>query len=290
MQSCFLLAYIFLAPFVGPLADGFAKSRVMLVSNALKLGGAIAITFGLNPLLGYAIIGIGAAAYSPAKYGTLSDMFPSLLLVKANGFLEGSTIVAILLGVSIGGKLSDVSVHALFYLCIFIYFTAGICNLFIPIFAATAKFSLLQCGDYAKNYWRTFTHFIRQPTAALSLIGTTSFWSVGISLRLLLFAWLPFMFANNSNAMPALLMGALSIGIALGALGAGFWIDLGHIKRVLIPGFAVRRFCNFRHRRRLHFHLLDVAIVRIEFRPRREHVSCRKYFVASQFLIENILI
>lgn len=239
LQAAFLVAYIVLAPYVGPFADGFAKSRVMLISNTLKLLGAIAMAFGLNPVLGYSIIGVGAAMYSPAKYGILAEMFSADSLVRANGFLEGSTIVAILLGVTVGGSLSDASLHILFLLCILTYFAAGICNFFIPYIAPQAIFSFGKLKQYTKNYRQAFIDFIRKPAAAFSLLGTTTFWSVGTVLRLLLFSWVPFMFANNSNTLPATLMGALSVGIVFGATSAGIWIDLKHVKRVIVPGFLL---------------------------------------------------
>ena len=99
LQEFFVVPFILLAPFVGQFADAFPKGRVMLVANLIKLSGALAMVSGVNPLTAYALIGIGAAMYSPAKYGILSQMFGPAVLVRANGMMEGSTIVAILLGV-----------------------------------------------------------------------------------------------------------------------------------------------------------------------------------------------
>ncbi|MCD6047641.1 MAG: major facilitator superfamily 1 [Gammaproteobacteria bacterium] len=237
LQASFLIAYIILAPYVGPLADGCAKSRVMLFSNALKFFGAVAMFYGFDPLLCYAVIGVGAAAYSPAKYGILIEMFPASLLVRANGYLEGSTIVAILLGVTIAGKMADISLIFLFFFCALLYFAAGVINLFIPKIQPLHTFSLLQLKTYTLQFWGKFTYFIRQTPARFSLMGTTTFWSVGTSLRLILFAWIPFIFFKENNALPSTLMGTLSIGIVAGALLAGQWIDLSHVKRVLLPGF-----------------------------------------------------
>ncbi len=239
LQSSFLVAFIVFAPYVGPLADGYPKSRIMLLGNTLKLLGALGMTFGLNPLLAYAIIGVGAAVYSPAKYGILAEMFPENLLIRANGYLEGSTIVAILLGVSLSGRLADLSLIILFWACVLIYFIASVINIFIPKIPPRAQFLLLKFPQYTYGFWSAFTSFILKAPAQFSLMGTTTFWSVGTSLRLILFAWVPFMFLKDSNALPAALMGALSIGIVGGALLAGAWIDLTHIKRALVPGFLL---------------------------------------------------
>src|SRR5512135_3536308 len=107
IQESFVVPFILLAPFVGQIADGFPKGRVMLMANLLKLVGALAMASGVNPLTAYGLIGIGAAIYSPAKYGILAQMFGPAALVRANGMMEGSTIVAILLGVILGGWLAD---------------------------------------------------------------------------------------------------------------------------------------------------------------------------------------
>lgn len=107
LQMVFVGAYILFAPFVGQVADSFAKGRVMMFANGLKLLGAASICFGINPFLGYTLVGVGAAAYSPAKYGILGELTTGSKLVKANGLMEASTIAAILLGSVAGGVLAD---------------------------------------------------------------------------------------------------------------------------------------------------------------------------------------
>ena len=101
----FALFYVVLAPFVGALADARPKGNVMFISNAIKVAGCLMMLFGSHPLLAYAIVGLGAAAYSPAKYGILTELLPSSQLVKANGWIEGLTIASIILGVLLGGQL-----------------------------------------------------------------------------------------------------------------------------------------------------------------------------------------
>jgi len=132
LQAFFVIPFILLAPFVGALADAFPKGRVMLFANGLKLTGAASMAAGLHPLLCYAMAGVGAAAYSPAKYGILSQLFGPDKLVKANGMLEGSTIVAILLGVLVGGWLADQSLTWAFTGVIGVYTLAAVINLLIP--------------------------------------------------------------------------------------------------------------------------------------------------------------
>ena len=109
LQMVFVGAYILFAPFVGQVADSFAKGRVMMFANGLKLLGAASICFGINPFLGYTLVGVGAAAYSPAKYGILGELTTGSKLVKANGLMEASTIAAILLGSVAGGVLTGMS-------------------------------------------------------------------------------------------------------------------------------------------------------------------------------------
>jgi hypothetical protein len=101
----FALFYVILAPFVGAFADALPKGKVMFISNAIKVVGCLLMLFGSHPLMAYAIVGLGAAAYSPAKYGILTELLPPSQLVKANGWIEGLTIASIILGVLLGGQL-----------------------------------------------------------------------------------------------------------------------------------------------------------------------------------------
>ncbi len=101
----FALFYVVLAPVVGAFADALPKGRVMFISNSIKVVGCLLMLFGHHPLLAYAVVGLGAAAYSPAKYGILTELLPASQLVKANGWIEGLTIMSIILGVLLGGQL-----------------------------------------------------------------------------------------------------------------------------------------------------------------------------------------
>ena len=136
LQEFFVLAFVLLAPFAGPFADALPKGRVMILSNGLKLSGAVAMISGVHPLLAYGMVGAGAAAYSPAKYGILSELVTAERLVKANSLMEGSTIVAILLGVGSGGWLADQSVPLGLWSVAGCYFAAMSANLSIPTLSA----------------------------------------------------------------------------------------------------------------------------------------------------------
>src|SRR6202008_3075260 len=121
-----------LAPFVGPFADSMPKGRVMLIANGLKLAGALGMCVGFNPFLAYGLVGLGAAAYSPAKYGILSELTSAEHLVKANGLMESSTIAAILAGAIAGGTLADWNVRGALAAVSLCYALAAVANLFIP--------------------------------------------------------------------------------------------------------------------------------------------------------------
>src|SRR5271163_317537 len=132
LQEFFVAAYIVLAPFAGPLADCLPKGRAMLIANGLKFVGALGICVGVNPFLAYGLVGIGAAAYSPAKYGILSELTSAEQLVKANSLIESSTIAAILVGAIAGGMLADWNVYGTLAAVTVTYAAAAAANLLIP--------------------------------------------------------------------------------------------------------------------------------------------------------------
>ena len=239
LQEFFVVAFILLAPFVGPFADGFPKGRVMLIANLLKLLGASAMMIDLNPLLAYGLVGVGAAAYSPAKYGILSELVSAEKLVKANGLIEGSTIVAILLGAVLGGKLADSSVSmALFAICA-CYVLAAIANTFIPRLAVARPDTKLSPPKMVKEFLEVLKVLSTNKDARFSLIGSSVFWGTGSTLRLLLVAWAPVVLGINDLSMPANLSGAVAIGIAIGAALAANFIRLDHVNRVLPAGLLI---------------------------------------------------
>jgi LPLT family lysophospholipid transporter-like MFS transporter len=239
LQESFVVPFILLAPFVGQLADAFPKGRVMLVSNLLKLSGALAMVSGINPLTAYALIGIGAAMYSPAKYGILSQMFGADALVRANGMMEGSTIVAILLGVIFGGWLADHSLAWAFTGILAAYCIAAIANLFIPSLPAEKSGASFQPWMLIMKFISSLSSLFKHQDTRFSLLGTSLFWGSGTTLRLMLFAWVPVALLITDNQTPANLMGAVSIGIVLGAISAGLWISLANVNRAMIGGLLL---------------------------------------------------
>jgi MFS transporter, LPLT family, lysophospholipid transporter len=239
LQESFVLAFILLAPFVGPFADGFPKGRVMLIANIIKLLGASAMFVGVNPLVAYGMVGIGAAAYSPAKYGILSELVLADKLVKANGLMEGSTIVAILLGAVLGGKLADISVSiALISICS-CYFLAAIANTFIPRLPVARPDTKFQPLKLAKEFFDALKILSFNKDARFSLIGSSIFWGTGSTLRLLLIAWVPVALSMSDLSMPANLSGAVAIGIAIGAVLAAKFVTLNNVNRVLPAGLLI---------------------------------------------------
>ena len=239
LQMVFVLAYILLAPFVGHFADRFPKGRVMMVANSLKLLGVIAIGVQLSPFLGYSLVGIGAAAYSPAKYGILSELLPSKQLVKGNGLMEASTIAAILLGSVSGGLLADWHVSTALLVCAIIYALAVMANVMIPKLAAARpqgnyhpKHLLQQFSQACQTLWQ-------DKACRFSLIGTSMFWGAGVTLRFLLVIWVPYALGIQDNTTPTTLNAMVAIGIVVGAFLAAKCVSLQHAGKVLPAGIAV---------------------------------------------------
>ncbi|HEY8117884.1 MAG TPA: lysophospholipid transporter LplT [Methylophilaceae bacterium] len=243
LQEFFVVAFIVLAPFVGPFADTLPKGRVMLIANAMKFIGAAAMLSGLHPLLAYGMVGIGAAAYSPAKYGILSELVSADKLVKANSMMEGSTIVAILLGAIVGGALASQSVSGALTAITSCYLVAAGANLLIPRLPPAHPINHFS----APVLFRDFIHALRvlfsNADARVSLIGTSVFWGAGSTLRFLLVAWVPVALTISDDAkalsMAANLSGAVAIGIALGAVAAAKFVNLKTINRALPAGILI---------------------------------------------------
>jgi LPLT family lysophospholipid transporter-like MFS transporter len=177
--------------------------------------------------------------YSPAKYGILSQMFGPASLVRANSMMEGSTIVAILLGVLAGGWLADYSLNWAFIGVMSSYGLAAVANLFIPRLPTEnvdAHFNPLRL---IRQFMTSLAILFKNPDSRFSLLGTSVFWGSGTTLRLMLFAWVPAALFLTDNQTPANLMGAVSIGIVLGAVGAGLWVSLANVNRALLGGLLL---------------------------------------------------
>jgi LPLT family lysophospholipid transporter-like MFS transporter len=239
LQESFVLPFVLLAPFVGQIADRYPKGRVMLIANLLKLIGALAMSSGMAPLGSYGLIGIGAAMYSPAKYGILSQMFGVATLVRANGMMEGSTIVAILLGVILGGWLADHSLGWAFAGVMMAYGLAAFANLFIPRLPAESNEASFHPWRLVREFLAALSLLFKNADSRFSLLGTGVFWGSGTTLRLMLFAWVPAALLITDNQTPANLMGVVSIGIVAGAALAGMWISLANVNRALVGGLLL---------------------------------------------------
>ncbi len=239
LQEFFILAFIVFAPFVGPFADSFPKGRVMMLGNGLKFFGAAAMLAGLNPWLAYGLVGLGAAAYSPAKYGILRQLVSTEQLVKANSLMEGSTIIAILLGAVAGGILADISVQLALVSITACYLLAALSNLMIPRLAAEHPLQRADLQALVMDFRHALSTLLRNRDARFSLAGTSLFWGSGSTLRFLLVAWVPVALLISDNKTPANLSGVVAVGIALGALLAARYITLPTVNRALYPGLVL---------------------------------------------------
>ncbi|MBD1226093.1 lysophospholipid transporter LplT [Xenorhabdus griffiniae] len=239
LQIVFVLAYIILAPFVGQIADRFSKGRVMLFSNGVKLLGAISICIDINPFLGYTLVGIGAAAYSPAKYGILGELTDGGRLVKANGMMEASTIAAILIGSVAGGFLSDISLVLALGLCALLYGAAVVSNFFIPRLAAAREGKGWNPTKMLVDFMTVCVTLWRHQETRFSLVGTSLFWGAGITLRFLLVAWVPVVLGIDGNTTPTLMNAIVAIGIIVGAGLAARFITLKTVRRCMPAGILI---------------------------------------------------
>lgn len=239
LQQFFVIAFILLAPFVGPFADTIPKGRVMLIANGLKFLGAAAMLAGIHPLLAYSMVGMGAAAYSPAKYGILSELVSTSKLVKANSMMEGSTIVAILIGAVIGGLLADYSVVGALSAITGSYLLAMVANLFIPRLPPAHPLNHYSPRILTSDFIQALNTLFRDKDARFCLLGTGAFWGAGATLRLLLVAWVPAALLITDLSTAANLSGAVAIGIALGAFAAARLVTLKTINRTLPAGILI---------------------------------------------------
>ena len=239
LQMVFVGAYIIFAPFVGQVADSFPKGRVMMFANGLKLLGAASICFGFNPFIGYTLVGIGAAAYSPAKYGILGELTTGDKLVKANGLMESSTIAAILLGSVAGGVLADWHVLAALGVCAVVYGGAVVANLFIPKLPVARPGQSWRVKPMTGSFFNACRVLWRNGETRFSLMGTSMFWGAGVTLRFLLVLWVPVALGITDNATPTYLNAMVAIGIVVGAGAAAKLVTLETVARCMPAGILI---------------------------------------------------
>ncbi len=242
LQQTFLIAYIVLAPFVGAVADGFSKGRVMLLANTLKFLSVAFLLVGGNPFIAYGMVGVGACIYSPAKYGILKEITGEERLVKANAMIEGSTIAAILIGVVVGGVLADFATNSdsfslVIALTLAIYLLASLSNLLIPKLPPLHKQNIRPLA-LLSQFFLDFKTLWGDFSARLALMGTSLFFAVGATMRFLLIAWVPQALGITDNATPAEMNAVVAVGIVIGS-GLASRIPLQHAHRVLSAGMGM---------------------------------------------------
>ena len=259
LQEAFVASYIVLAPFVGAFADSLPKGRVMLISNTIKLCGCLTMLAGVNPLIAYGVAGFGAAAYSPAKYGILTEYLPPAKLVLANSWMEGLTVLAIILGAVIGGLLVspeiagpmlqwwdvplidtgiDTPPELAISVSLGLYFIAALFNLYIPRVPIDHKPLSKNPAFLVKEFAHCFKLLWKDPLGQVSLGVTTLFWGAGATLRLLVLAWAAVALHYDMGAA-ARLTAWVAIGIAIGAILAARFVKLEHSVKVLPVGIAM---------------------------------------------------
>nr|WP_318383864.1 lysophospholipid transporter LplT [uncultured Enterobacter sp.] len=239
LQMVFVGAYILFAPFVGQVADSFPKGRVMMVANGLKLLGAGSICLGVNPFIGYTLVGVGAAAYSPAKYGILGELTTGDRLVKANGLMESSTIAAILLGSVAGGKLADWHVLAALGVCALAYAGAVVANLLIPALPAARPGQSWRFRPMTASFFTACRSLWHDGETRFSLVGTSLFWGAGVTLRFLLVLWVPVVLGITDNVTPTYLNAVVAVGIVVGAGVAAKLVTLETVARCMPAGILI---------------------------------------------------
>ena len=258
LKTCFTVSYVALAAFVGAFADSMPKWRVMFISNGIKILGCSLMFFDMHPLLAYAVVGLGAAAYSPAKYGILTEYLPHRLLVVANGWIEGLTVAAIILGVVLGGALIrpeiaqallafdfpmiDTGVHTVAEMTLVIigtlYLVAALFNLYIPDTGVAHK-------PLKKNpvyLFHEFNHCLKllwhDRLGQISLAVTTLFWGAGATLQFIVLEWAKAALTLDLSKA-SLLQGVVAVGVAVGAVLAARMITLRKSVRVIPLGIAM---------------------------------------------------
>jgi MFS transporter, LPLT family, lysophospholipid transporter len=254
----FALFYVVLAPFVGAFADSVPKGKVMFVSNSIKVVGCLMMLFGTHPLMSYAIVGLGAAAYSPAKYGILTELLPPSQLVKANGWIEGLTISSIILGVLLGGQLVgkklsmlllsvdmpgvqtgiDTPPEAAIAAIVLLYVLAATFNLYIPRTDAPLQPMLRHPLRLVRDFSDCNARLWNDKLGQISLATTTLFWGVSGNLRYIVLAWAAAALSYNTT-QAATLVGVVAIGTAVGAVVASMTMRLDKATGVIPMGIAM---------------------------------------------------
>jgi len=258
LKLFFTVSYVLLAAFVGAFADSMPKGRVMFISNAIKIVGCLMMFMGIHPLLAYAVVGLGAAAYSPAKYGILTELLPHRLLVVANGWIEGLTVIAIIVGTAVGGllvkpefaqallsfdfPLIETGIDSIPEMCIaiigVIYVTAAIFNLYIPDTGVDHRMLKKNPLYLIHDFNHSLMLLWRDKLGQISLAVTTLFWGAGATLQFIVIKWAEAaLHLDLSKA--SMLQGVVAVGVAVGAALAAKMISMRQSVKVIPLGIAM---------------------------------------------------
>jgi len=258
LKLFFVLSYVLLAAFVGAFADSRPKGNVMFITNTIKFVGCVVMLFGSHPLLSYAIVGLGAAAYSPAKYGILTELLPPERLVAANGWIEGLTVGSIILGTVLGGVLISVGVssrllsfdfpiietgidspaEAAILIIMVIYIIAALINLKIPDTGARYVAQKTNPIELVQDFAHCFRTLWNDRLGQISLAVTTLFWGAGATLQFIVLKWAE-VALNMSLSQGAILQAISAFGVAGGAIWAASRIPLKQSLKVLPYGVVM---------------------------------------------------
>jgi len=258
LKFFFVVSYVLLAPFVGAFADRLPKGTVMFISNTIKIAGCAMMLFEVDPLAAYALVGLGAAAYSPAKYGILTEYLPHSKLVFANGWIEGLTVASIILGVMLGGLLIrpgvadvllgvdlpftklgiDTPPEAAIAIIIAVYALAAYFNLHIPRTSTPLKPLPAHPMETLRDFARCVNSLWRDKLGQISLAVTTLFWGAGATLQFIVIDWSAAALGYNLSDA-SILQGVCALGIALGAVAASLRVRLDQAMRVIPLGIAM---------------------------------------------------
>ena len=258
LKFFFVVSYVVLAPYVGAFADRLPKGKVMFIANSIKIVGCVMMLFNVDPLIAYAVVGLGAAAYSPAKYGILTEYLPHSKLVVANGWIEGLTVASIILGTMFGGLLIhsqvagtllafdlpfldtsiDTAAEAAIAVIVVVYGVAAVFNLHVPDTGVGLKPLPANPADTLKDFVRCVDSLWKDKLGQISLAVTTLFWGAGATLQFIVIEWARTALGFDLSKA-AILQGVTAFGIAIGAVVASMWIALDRAVKVIPLGIGM---------------------------------------------------
>ncbi len=255
LKFSFTLAYVLLAPLMGPLADAFAKPRLMALMNGLKIAGLLLLVSGMHPLLCFALMGMAAAAYAPAKYGLVTESVPPSLLIRANAWLEVSVVMSVILGAALGGLLIQLSlrwpildslswgmwtsIRNAFLGVLCVYLIASVLNVGLPLGRfERPREAITRSAISWRSFWVYQRILWRDPLGQISLFVTTLYWGVGATLPFLVLLW-----ADQALGLPiqqaAYLQALVAVGVIFGALAAARLYRLHTARKAIQMGWLL---------------------------------------------------